>query len=94
MTGRRLTQTELERFAYGEAEELTDVILSDPEYLEALEEIWAEEMPRDLRAPILRSLQLEQFVSGVTGMTLDFTFKVGQAIAHYVDVSIEQPPEG
>ena len=93
MTDRRLTQIEIERFAFGGADELEDTILSDPEYLEALEEIWAEEMPRDLRAPVLRALQMEQFVAGVAGVTLDLAFKVGEAITHYIDVSIEDPSE-
>lgn len=93
MTGRRLTQTQIEQFAFGEADELEDVILADPEYLEALEEIWAEEMPRDLRAPVLRALQTEQFVSGVAGVTLDLAFKVGEAMTHYLDVSIDDTPE-
>ena len=89
MTGRRLSRTEIERFAYGEADDLEDLILTDPEYLEALEAIWAEEMPRDLRAPVLRALQMEQFISGVAGATLDLTFKIGEAMTHYLDVSIE-----
>ena len=93
MTGRRLTRTEIERFAYGEADDLEDIILTDPGYLEALEEIWAEEMPRDLRAPVLRALQMEQFISGVAGATLDLTFKIGEAVSHYLDVSIEDTPE-
>ena len=93
MTARRLSRTEIERFAYGEADELEDIILSDPGYLEALEEIWAEEMPRDLRAPVLRALQLEQFVSGVLGATLDLTFKTGEAVIHYLEVSIDDTPD-
>jgi hypothetical protein len=92
MTARRLTPTEVERFAYGEADELEEIILSDPEYLATVEEIWAEEMPRDLRAPVLRALQLEQFVSGVLGATLDLTFKAGEAMSHYLEVSIDDPP--
>jgi hypothetical protein len=93
VTGRRLTQAEIEQFAYGEAGELEVIILSDPEYLETLEAIWAEEMPRDLRAPVLRALQMEQFVSGVVGATLDVAFKFGEAMAHYLKVSVEDTPE-
>lgn len=93
MTERRLTQTDIEQFAYGGADDLEDIILSDPEYLVTLEAIWAEEMPRDLRAPVLRALQLEQFISGVVGVTIDLAFKAGEAITHYLDVSIEDSPE-
>ena len=50
-------------------------------------------MPRDLRGPVLRALQTEQFVSGVAGVTLDLAFKVGEAMTHYLDVSIDDTPE-
>lgn len=92
MTG-RLTRLDIERFAYGEADELEDVILADSEYLRALEEVWAEELPRDLGTRVLRALQLERFVSGVARAALDLTVKFGEALPHYLEVSIEDAAE-
>lgn len=89
--GLTLNRFDIERFAYGEADELEDAILSTPEYLRQLEEVWAEELSRDLRLPVLRALQLERFVSGVAGATLDLTLKYGEAIGHYLEVSSEEP---
>lgn len=89
MNVERLTRLDIERFAYGEADELEETILSNPEYLAELEEIWAEELPRDLRTPVLRALQVEQFISGVLGTTLDLTLSMGSAFTHYLEVSID-----
>jgi len=80
----RLTQTELLRFAYGEADELEEVILSDPEYLEVLEQIWAGEMSRDLSGPLVRTLQMQKMVSDTMGAVLDLTVAFGRAIPHYL----------
>jgi hypothetical protein len=91
----RLSHLDLLRFAYGEADELEDVILSDPGYLEALEEIWASELPRDLRPGLLRAVQLERFVSGTLGAALDLTIAFGRALPHYLaaDASAEPPAD-
>jgi hypothetical protein len=89
----RLTRLDIERFAYGEADELEDVILADAECLRALEEVWAEELPRDLGARVLRALQIERFISGAAGAALDLTVKFGEAIPHYLEVSIEDAAE-
>ena len=80
----RLTQTDLLRFAYGEADDLEDVILENPAYLDVLEEIWASEMPRDLRGPMVRALQAQQTVSDTLGTVLDLTIAFGKAIPHYL----------
>lgn len=80
----RLTQTDLLRFAYGEADELEEAIFENPEYLDALEEIWASEMPRDLRGPLVRALQAQKTVSDTLGVVLDLTIAFGKAIPHYM----------
>ncbi len=89
----RLTQTDLLRFAYGEADELEDVILDDPDYLQALEEIWASEMPHDLRGPLVRTLQAQQTVSDTLGVVLDLTIAFGKAIPHYLAADVNQPSD-
>ncbi len=87
----RLTQTDLLRFAYGEADELEDVILDDPEYLRALEDVWASEMPHDLRGPLVRTLQAQQTMSDTLGVVLDLTIAFGKAIPHYLAADVNQP---
>lgn len=88
-----ITTTDLLRFAYGEADELEDTILSDPEYLDALEEIWAGELPHDLRTPVVRALQFEQLASRTMGAVLDLGLSFGKALPHYMSASLEDEPK-
>lgn len=88
-----LSQSDLLRFAYGEADELEETILGNPEYLDALEEIWAAELPHDLRTPVVRALQLEQFASKTLGAVIDLGLSFGQAVTHYLGASIEEADE-
>lgn len=85
-----ITQSDLLRFAYGEAEELEDAIFGNPEYLDALEEIWAAELPRDLRTPVVRAVQLEMLASRTLGAVLDMGMSFGKAIPHYLSVSLDE----
>jgi hypothetical protein len=80
----RLTQADLLRFAYGEADELEEQVLSDPAYLAALEEIWAGELGNDLRPPIVRALQAQRFVADAFGAAIDVAIKFGAAVPHYM----------
>lgn len=90
----RLTQTDILRFAYGEADELEDIVLSDPAYLDALEEIWAAELPRDLSGPVVRGLQMQKFVADTLGTALDVAIRFGEAIPRYLAAGEDEPPEG
>lgn len=85
-----ITQSDLLRFAYGEADELEETILGSPEYLDALEEIWAAELPRDLRTPVVRAVQLEMLSSRTLGAVLDMGMSFGKAIPHYLSVSLDE----
>jgi hypothetical protein len=85
-----ISQSDLLRFAYGEADELEDAILGDPEYLDALEEIWAAELPHDLRTTVVRALQFEQLASRTLGAVLDLGMSFGAAVPHYMTVSLEE----
>lgn len=85
-----ITQSDLLRFAYGEADELEDTILDNPEYLDVLEEIWAAELPRDLRTPVVRAVQLEMLASRTLGAVLDMGMSFGKAIPHYLGVSLDE----
>ena len=93
MSGRNLTRLDLERFAYGEDDTHEDVILSDPEYLRALDEIWASELPRDLAPGILQAIRLRDFIAGTTVAVLDLGVTFGAAISHYLEASIDEPRE-
>ena len=93
MTEGRLTRLDLERFAYGEDDTHEGVILSDPEYLRELEEIWASELPRDLAPGILQAIRLRGFVAGTAGAVLDLGVAFGAAISHYLEASIGEPDE-
>jgi hypothetical protein len=95
----RLTQADLLRFAYGEADELEEQILGDATYLEAVEEIWASELPHDLRTPIVRALQMQKFVGDTFGAAIDVAIKFTEAIPHYLAAGTTEPeastdPEG
>ena len=87
MSEQRLQLSDIERFAYGEADELGPVIFEDSEYLAMLEEIWAEELPSDLRTPVMRAVQLERFVSGTLGLALDTAIGMSEGVLHYLAAS-------
>ena len=89
----RLTQADLLRFAYGEADELEELVLSDPAYLVALEEIWAGELGQDLRTPIVRALQTQRFISDAFGAAIDVAIKFGAAVPHYMAAGERAEPE-
>lgn len=89
MSDIRLSLSDIERFAYGEADELEPVIFADQAYLDALEEIWAEEMPTDLRPAVLRAIQLEKLIGDVLGLTLDTTAGLLGSVLHYLEATIE-----
>lgn len=89
MSDQRLQLADIERFAYGEADDLEAIILADAEYLEMLEEIWASELPVDLRGPVMRAVQFERFVSRTLGLTLDTAIGMGQGTLHYLAASAE-----
>jgi hypothetical protein len=89
----RLSHTDLLRFAYGEADELEAVILEDPDYMAALEEIWASELPTDLRTPVVRALQLHHFASRTIGAIIDLAISFGKAIPHYMAADIDDQPD-
>ena len=89
MSERRLTRLELERFAYGEDDTHEDVILSDPGYVQALEEIWSSELPRDLAPGILQAIRLRDFIAGTTAAVVDLAVAFGAAIPHYLEASID-----
>ena len=84
MSTPRLSIADIERFAYGEADELEATILGDEEYLAVLEDIWQSELPRDLREPVVRAIQLERFVSGTLGLALDTAIGMGEGTLHYL----------
>lgn len=86
----RLTQNDILRFAYGEADELEDAIMSNPEYLAVLEEVWASELPHDLSGPVVRGLQMQKFVSDTLGTALDVAIRFGEAIPHYLAAGDEE----
>jgi hypothetical protein len=90
----RLTHSDLLRFAYGEADELEETILADPSYLEALEEIWASELPHDLRVPVVRALQMQKFVSETFGAAIDVAVRFGEALPRYLAAGEPNPDEG
>lgn len=87
----RLTQADLLRFAYGESDELEELILGDAAYLEAVEEIWASELPHDLRTPIVRALQMQKFVGDTFGAAIDVAIKFTEAIPHYLAAGNPEP---
>lgn len=91
----RLTQLDILRFAYGEADELEAVIFDDPDYLEQLEEIWASEMPRDLTGPLVQMARAQATVSDTLGLVIDVAVAFGKAIPHYLeaDASGEEEDE-
>ncbi len=89
----RLTQADLLRFAYGEADELEEVILADAGYLAAVEEIWASELPHDLRTPIVRALQMQKFVGDTFGAAIDVAIKFSEAIPHYLAAGMPDPED-
>lgn len=93
MTGARLSVADIERFAYGEADELEATILGDEEYLAVLQEIWESELPNDLREPVLRALQLERFVRGALGLALDTAIGMGEGTLHYLAATIDESPD-
>lgn len=88
-----ITQSDLLRFAYGEADELEDSILANPDYLDALEEIWAAELPRDLRTPVVRAIQMEMLATRTLGAVLDMGMTFGKAIPHYMSVTLDEEPD-
>ena len=89
MSEQRLQLSDIERFAYGEADELESVIFEDAEYLSTLEGIWASELPGDLRTPVMRAIQFERFVSGTLGLALDTAIGMGQGALHYLAASAD-----
>ena len=93
MSEHRLQLSDIERFAYGEADELESIIFENSEYLALLEEIWATELPSDLRTPVMRAVQFERFVSGTLGLALDTAIGMGQGVLHYLAASAEDRPD-
>jgi hypothetical protein len=93
MSEQRLQLSDIERFAYGEADELESLIFDDAEYLSMLEEIWASELPGDLRTPVMRAIQLERFVSGTLGLALDTAIGMSQGLLHYLAASADDAPD-
>lgn len=89
MSDVKLSLADIERFAYGEADELEDVIFSSQAYLDTLEEIWAEELPSDLQPAVLRAIQLEKLIGDVLGLTLDTSAGLLGSVLHYLEASIE-----
>ena len=93
MSAQRLQLSDIERFAYGEADELETVIFENAEYLSILEEIWTSELPSDLRTPVMRAVQFERFVSGTLGLALDTAIGMGQGTLHYLAASVDDEDE-
>ncbi|GIU91868.1 MAG: hypothetical protein KatS3mg011_0774 [Acidimicrobiia bacterium] len=79
----RLTREDVVRFAYGEADELEEVILGDPEYLSWVEEIWAQELPRDLTPAVMRAVQLQRLVTDTATAAFDVARLMGSALLRY-----------
>lgn len=78
-----LTHDDLIRFAYGNADELEDVILVDDEYIAFVEEIWSSEMS-DLTGPIMRAIHLERLVSESALAALDTGTRLFRAGLQYL----------
>ena len=79
----RLTPDELIRFAYGQADDLEELILSDDDYVAFVEEIWSGEMT-DLTGPIMRAIHLERLIRESALAALDTGTRLLQAGLHYV----------
>lgn len=84
MNEHRLTQLDIERYAYGEDDSLEEAIFSSPEYLDVLERIWSEELPRDLAPRVLQALRVQKFMSDASAVTLDLGLAMGRAISHHL----------
>lgn len=86
----RLTRDDVLRFAYGEADELEEVVLADDEYVGWLEEIWGNELPRDLRPGVMRALEIEAAVVEGISALVDLGGAFVSAAVRYLTASLDE----
>lgn len=79
----RLTSEQLTRFAYGQADDLEELVLSDDTYIAFVEEIWSSEMT-DLTAPIMRAIHVERLIRESALAALDTGARLLEAGLHYL----------
>lgn len=70
-------------FALGEAADLDQHIETCDDCQEFLAAIWAGELEKDLSAPVLNALKLQQFFESLIGLGADLAEDYGRAALRY-----------